>query len=316
MRIDHLREFIVLAENLNFTQTARSLYITQPLLSNHIASLETELGSTLFLRNRRRVRLTKIGRIFQEEATDVIERYDRAINRVSLAKNGIFSELRIGFIPGLGVKLLPIIEKAFFRNCPDIQTNLFPMEIKALSTALASNMIDIALTFDIDKSLWEFCNVQKIANDHLFLIVAASHPFAHLASVEIKDLDGMSIGLPHPGYSGAFSDYVLGILKNVSVHPSHYYQNTISRAINFKASRAASTELASGLYFDYTGFWEDDSFIIIPVRDDACNLDISALWKESNDGKAIKLYVETINSVVANKIGPISSYDITRNSKE
>lgn len=302
MRVSHLREFIVLAENLNFTQTAKSLYITQPLLSNHIASLEAELGVTLFLRNKRRVRLTKVGKVFLEEATAVVRRYDQAISRIDLAKNSIFSELKIGFLPGLGIKLLPVIEKAFARYCPDIKTDLFPLEVKALSAALTSNMIDIALTFDVDKSIRGFCNIQKIAGDRLFLIVSRDHPYASRTSIEIKDLDGMSIGLPHPGYSGAFSDYVLNTIKNVSVNPSHYYQNTLSRMINFKASRSASAELASGLYLDYTGLLDDDFFIVIPIKDDSCKLDISAFWKESNDGKSIRLYTETISAVIANEI--------------
>ena len=49
MRIEYLQECIDLAKTLSFTQTAKNFYLTQSVLSKHIAQLETELGVTLFL---------------------------------------------------------------------------------------------------------------------------------------------------------------------------------------------------------------------------------------------------------------------------
>ena len=55
MRIDTLYEFILLATNLNFTDTAKSFFIAQSALSNHISKLERELGAKLFTRDNRSV---------------------------------------------------------------------------------------------------------------------------------------------------------------------------------------------------------------------------------------------------------------------
>ena len=63
MRIDTLYEFILLATNLNFTDTAKSFFIAQSALSNHISKLERELGAKLFTRDNRSVALTKVGKI-------------------------------------------------------------------------------------------------------------------------------------------------------------------------------------------------------------------------------------------------------------
>ena len=52
MRIEHVEEFLDLAVTLNFTRTAKHFYITQPVLSKHIAGLEAELGSRLFNRDK------------------------------------------------------------------------------------------------------------------------------------------------------------------------------------------------------------------------------------------------------------------------
>ena len=52
MRIETLYEFLLLTSNLNFTETAKSFFISQSVLSGHISSLEKELGALLFVRDR------------------------------------------------------------------------------------------------------------------------------------------------------------------------------------------------------------------------------------------------------------------------
>ena len=47
MKLNHMREFVVLAENKNYTVTAEELYITQSALSRHINSMDEELGVQL-----------------------------------------------------------------------------------------------------------------------------------------------------------------------------------------------------------------------------------------------------------------------------
>jgi DNA-binding transcriptional LysR family regulator len=80
MNIEHCREFIELAQCLNFTDAASKLNITQPALSKHILSLEKELGSELFERSRSGVRLSEGGRLFFESASLIVNTYDQTRN--------------------------------------------------------------------------------------------------------------------------------------------------------------------------------------------------------------------------------------------
>ena len=61
IKISYLREFVLLAETLNFSKTAEKSYITQPALSRHLALLEDEMGATLMERTTRKVSLTPAG---------------------------------------------------------------------------------------------------------------------------------------------------------------------------------------------------------------------------------------------------------------
>lgn len=87
MRIEHLREFIVLARHLNFRKAARELYITQPALSNHIAGMEKELGFDLVQRGQR-ISLTPAGKIMFTGAENMLAEYDQVVaNAAAAAKS-------------------------------------------------------------------------------------------------------------------------------------------------------------------------------------------------------------------------------------
>ena len=68
MELRHLRYFLVLAEELNFTRAAERLMIAQPPLSRQIRDLEGELGAPLFVRQHHSVRLTDEGVLFRDYA--------------------------------------------------------------------------------------------------------------------------------------------------------------------------------------------------------------------------------------------------------
>ena len=68
MKIHLFREFITLAETLNFTKAAEKSCITQPVLSRHIKELEDFFGTPLFLRDTHGVKLTSAGELLLSEA--------------------------------------------------------------------------------------------------------------------------------------------------------------------------------------------------------------------------------------------------------
>jgi DNA-binding transcriptional LysR family regulator len=96
MELRHLRYFVTLAESLHFGKAAAKLQIAQPSLSHQIQQLEAELQTTLLQRTRRRVELTEAGRMFFEEARDILARSDRAAMVARRAGRGDAVKLRVG----------------------------------------------------------------------------------------------------------------------------------------------------------------------------------------------------------------------------
>ena len=52
MELRHLRYFVAVAENLNFTKAAEKLHLTQPSLTRQIHNLEVEIGVRLLNRSK------------------------------------------------------------------------------------------------------------------------------------------------------------------------------------------------------------------------------------------------------------------------
>ncbi len=100
MELRHFRYFIAVAERLNFTAAARHLKMAQPPLSIQIRNLEEELGCPLFIRENRRVELTPAGRIFLEEAREILTKTENATRRVQDESAGRAGEITLAYTDG------------------------------------------------------------------------------------------------------------------------------------------------------------------------------------------------------------------------
>ena len=79
MDIRCLKYFVSVAKHMNFTKAAQECFISQTAMSQHISRMEEELGFKLFYRNNRRVELTPGGKVFLEEATNLLRKFDYAV---------------------------------------------------------------------------------------------------------------------------------------------------------------------------------------------------------------------------------------------
>ena len=96
MELRHLRYFVAVAEELNFTRAAEKLGINQPPLSTQIRQLEKELGTPLFRRLPRGVELTDAGKLLLEQARIILKQVDDAAVGVRRRARGETGRIIIG----------------------------------------------------------------------------------------------------------------------------------------------------------------------------------------------------------------------------
>lgn len=94
-----LRYFMAVAEELHFSKAAEKLHISQPPLSQQIKKLEEELGAQLFIRHKRKVRMTEAGNILKDEAKKILRSIENAQSMVTAAAGGKKGRLLLGYIP-------------------------------------------------------------------------------------------------------------------------------------------------------------------------------------------------------------------------
>jgi hypothetical protein len=103
----HLRYFVAVAEELNFSRAARRLRMAQPPLSVAIRQLEQELGAELFLRSSREVTLTEAGRTLLDGARRTLAEAERAMAEARRASAGEVGSLRLAFSWSARFETLP-----------------------------------------------------------------------------------------------------------------------------------------------------------------------------------------------------------------
>jgi len=112
-----LRYFVAVAEELHFNRAAQRLYLSQPSLSVQIRKLEQELGTPLFVRDRRRVALTPAGVALLEPARRVLAAADQ-LPGLARAAAGAGGQLAIGFVPYARSRVLPNLMHAARHGMP------------------------------------------------------------------------------------------------------------------------------------------------------------------------------------------------------
>ncbi|PYB82458.1 MULTISPECIES: LysR family transcriptional regulator [Pseudomonas] len=177
MELRHLRYFIAVAEELHFGRAAQQLGISQPPLSQQIQALEQELGARLFERTNRRVELSEAGRLFLEEARQVLAQVEKAADVARRAQLGELGEMKIGFTSSAPfTSRIPQAIRAFRQRYPSVHLNLQEMSSREVVEAVFDESIEIGLMRPMP--LPEGIACTELFHEPLVAVLNASHPLA------------------------------------------------------------------------------------------------------------------------------------------
>lgn len=187
MELRHLRYFVTVAEELNFTRAAEKLNTVQPSLSQQIKDLEREVDAQLLERNNRKVELTEAGQAFLKEALLSLEHAERAVQAARQIAHAHKGQLNIGFVPVAEMKIFPYIMPNIRAHFPELKALFHSLTDAEQFSALRQGSIDIAFTRYRDQS-GEFESVQ-IFDEPLTLIVPKNSPVVEMPYVSIKKFE-------------------------------------------------------------------------------------------------------------------------------
>ena len=142
--IKRLHYFLTIAKEGQITRASKKLHMAQPPLSNHLKSLEQELGVTSFERNTRKLELTPAGKILLRRTEELFQHLDETYIEVKEAEEGIRGELTIGFLRSC-FSYLPERIKLFQKKYPSVKFKLREGDPYQIGELLRSKEIDIGI---------------------------------------------------------------------------------------------------------------------------------------------------------------------------
>ena len=180
--------FVAVAEELSFSRAAKRLHLSQPPLSRQIQSLEAKLGVRLLNRNTRTVTLTSGGRLYLEDARQILIRLDGAAASVRRTASGEILRLRLAFVGALLDEGLVLLLKTFRQSHPQCQIHLTDLPPAEQLESLRAGRIDGAFIGAPPRKLDRRISIMIWKREPLLLALPGSHPLAAKKSIPLAPL--------------------------------------------------------------------------------------------------------------------------------
>lgn len=124
MDIRKLEAFAKVFEHRSFSKAGKALYLSQPTISAHVASLEEELGASLFDRIGRLVVPTKAGEVLYDHARKIFDISDQAISEIHCLQDRVTGRLELGGSTIPANYILPSYLARFWGKYPEVTVEL------------------------------------------------------------------------------------------------------------------------------------------------------------------------------------------------
>jgi DNA-binding transcriptional LysR family regulator len=286
-----LRYFVAVAEELNFTRAAERLHMAQPPLSSAIRQLEEQLGTALFERTTREVKLTVAGRLLLERAPALLADADELFAAVQAVERGTMGRLSLGVAPPARYGLAPELSAACSAAAPGVM--LYPREdtTGVLMRELRAGRLDLVLAFCAppDDALERL----RLRDEPAVLHVAVDHGLASRASVSLADLADEQLivagGPDSPGYTSV----VVGLCRAAGVEP-----RTVPDPYPDLGLGAVREHLGVAIYAR-SAFPPDHAATAFVAIDPPVTLPFDLLWRRGTRSGAL----EAVLDVARNGVG-------------
>ena len=196
MELRHIRYFLAVATELNFTRAAWKLCIAQPPLSRQIQDLEEELGVKLFERKPHALQLTEEGALFKQYATQVLDLVNKSTEDIRERKRGLQGTLYLASVEGHAPRLYAEWIAAFHSLHPHVQYNLWNGNSDDVVNRVMNGLCDLAIIMEPHNA--EGVESIPVYQEPWVAIIPADNPLAKQkeATVNLADLTPYELIIP------------------------------------------------------------------------------------------------------------------------
>ena len=288
MDIKSLQCFVSVAEHLNFSRAAQSLYISQPSLSIRIHALEEELGAPLFKRTHQQVYLTDEGAALLPAAREILEKINSLPFLVSNVRSSLETQkkLRVG-VDVTEDRSLPIIENVFagFQSkYPEVDVQVRDVALEEYEAKLLKGEMDFCLmVLQGDTAVNPVFLSIPLLSEPMVMVAANADGLTLDELVRTREVQLLYEGERGLRWNEQYLDYLKRFVPNVQ--PT-YIENVSLLCMNLVRGKTLTffpLTFAEGL--------QDERIRILPIDLPQGDITLTLLWNKHNVTPAIQLMV-------------------------
>ena len=287
MELRHLRYFVAVAEELNFTRAAARLHTSQPSLSQQIRQLEAEVGVALLDRSRHHVALTDGGRVFLREVRDILGRLEHAGRLAKRAAEGHAGDLAVGTFPAADVRIVPALRALVASELPDLRLVLHSKYAVEPGMGLQSGTLDVAFMrgpLDLDglESI-------ELVREAIVVVLPAHHPLTRRRRIPVALLHDLPCITMDRALAPALHDAIARLYRQARIR-----MHAVSRADNVLGHLQLVQEgLGFALLPESVSSLLPPGVVVKPLAGEpAPMVSIVIAWKSGNSSPLVRAFVQ------------------------
>jgi DNA-binding transcriptional LysR family regulator len=291
VELRHVRYFIAVAECLNFRRAAEQLHIAQPPLSRQIRHLEEDLGVVLFVRNKRRVELTRAGIVFLEQARKLIVQAGHASEAARHAQKGESGLVRIGIASGLGGTVSRVVFE-HRKRFPVTEIECRDIFSSHQNDSLQKGVIDVGFFRPpVDRANLD---CELLFEEEFVVVLPRKHPLAKRRSLKLKDVAGEPLIAFDRNFSTGLYDKVLGLYSRQGLTP----HLTMTHVEAHEEAGAVMVACGKGIFIGAGAIVNRSvsglELACVKLNEPEAKIEVYAAWRKKEDSSSVLDFLTSI----------------------
>lgn len=289
MRIQQIRYFLALAEELHFWRTAEKLYTSQSTLSRQIQALEEALGFELFERDKRNVKLTAAGVFLKESWSKWLLDFDRSREQAKKISKGISGMVSITYPGSIAFRFLPELLRILHQKMPDLKVELVEPTDQDNERLLLDFKVDIALSRD--KITKPGIASEKLNSEPICLVVPENHWITEENFNNLQDLKDENFIISSLHHSTYFASLLRKLFVQHNMNPRTIIESDFGSMILALVSKGMGVSI---LPYSFR-FTNNSKLRFIDLNEE---VDLYVNYRQNDPNKVIHHILEYARQVV------------------